>query len=394
MPAINLCFQVHYPLQLSPFTFFDLGKGQNYVDWDTSLKEFSILATKCYLPANQLLLEIIKEFPSDVHFSFSMSGLWLDTIVDHFPKVLASFQQLVDTGKVELLAQPYDHSLSMLIDRQYFLEQLDLHSLRMYRYFGQRPQVLCNTSLIYHNHLGFLAQKHRLKGIITQMVPQILRNRQPYELFFPPDVPQMPIFLRDAFFSDVLDKYFSLPDWEHYPLYADTYASWIHQTEKYAKVLTLVLDYHLFGIRHPAEGGIFQFFYHVVKEILVKDTFTFKTPSQILKVEKPDKGYDVGRFISVEHGIDSWYGNNMQKEILTKLYELRKAYVSHQEKIHPPVWAPLYQADHYYRMGSKKEELLSKYHTRQDDPFEKYVVLCNILADMKLTLQEKIENQA
>ncbi|MCH7516566.1 MAG: hypothetical protein IIB08_05520 [Bacteroidetes bacterium] len=47
------------------------------------------------------------------------------------PEALESFQRLVDTGRVELLAETYYHSLAFLYSRQEFIEQVALHEKKI-----------------------------------------------------------------------------------------------------------------------------------------------------------------------------------------------------------------------------------------------------------------------
>lgn len=394
-PAISLCFQVHHPIHIRPFTFFDLGKGESYIDLDATLAALSKRINHSYLPANKLMLKMIEEFKDEFQISFIMSGTTLDALVDYFPQALNSFQNLAEKGNVEFLAHPYDHSLSFMIDRQAFLKQLDIQALRIKRYFGKRPNILCNTALIHHNHLGYLASKHKLQGIIIPSLPDILNGRNSNQLFCPPDVPNLPLLLRDSFLSDALNIHFTDVHWEHYPLYADTYASWFQARHTHSEVIPLIFDYHLFGGIHDRESGIFEFFYHFVSEILKNKIFQFLTPSQVVQHFQVKDTYDVGQFVSMENGIETWFGNNMQKDVIEKLYALQKDYIVENQKIQTDLWSPLYQADHFQlmKLHSPNASAMNKNTTQQDDPYEKYVVFCNILADMKLKLQDKLSKQ-
>ena len=74
MRAICFYFQVHQPLRLRTYRFFDIGAYHNYYDDYQNKFILRRVADKCYLPMNKLLLELIKEYGSAFKVSFSISG--------------------------------------------------------------------------------------------------------------------------------------------------------------------------------------------------------------------------------------------------------------------------------------------------------------------------------
>src|SRR5690349_17532857 len=105
-----LYFQVHQPKRLRKLRFFDIGRNESYFDDDLNEKIIQRVAAQCYLPANALLLKLIKKHP-DIKVAFSISGVTMDQLADYAPEVLDSFRQLAETGNVEFLAETYYHSL-------------------------------------------------------------------------------------------------------------------------------------------------------------------------------------------------------------------------------------------------------------------------------------------
>ena len=59
------------------------------------------------------------------------AGVVLEQFRDYAPDVLASFQDLAQTGCVEFLAETYYHSLSFLFARDKFAEQVRMHQQLM-----------------------------------------------------------------------------------------------------------------------------------------------------------------------------------------------------------------------------------------------------------------------
>src|SRR5688572_26783678 len=107
---LNLYFQVHQPRRLKKFKFFDVGSDSEYFDDDLNKDILCRIAKECYLPTNELLLQMIRRFPK-LRVTFSISGVALEQFQRYAPAVLQSFQKLSKTGAVEFLAETYYHSL-------------------------------------------------------------------------------------------------------------------------------------------------------------------------------------------------------------------------------------------------------------------------------------------
>jgi alpha-amylase len=61
MRALCFYFQVHQPIRLRTYRFFDIGKDHYYYDDYLNRSIIKRVAEKCYLPANQIILDLIKE---------------------------------------------------------------------------------------------------------------------------------------------------------------------------------------------------------------------------------------------------------------------------------------------------------------------------------------------
>ena len=150
MSSICLYFQVHQPQRIKKYRVFDVGNDHSYFndDSDTNLNNKKILkkvAEKSYLPANELLLKLLKKY-KEFKISYSFSGVFLEQLAD-FPEVLKSFQKLVKTGKVEVLSETYYHSLAFFYSRSEFESQVGLHKRTIKKLFNVTPKVFRNTEM-------------------------------------------------------------------------------------------------------------------------------------------------------------------------------------------------------------------------------------------------------
>src|SRR3977135_3046943 len=103
MPSVCLYFQVHQPYRVKKYRVFDIGHDHGYFDDSgegnlNNTKIFRKVANKCYMPANRVMLELLKKHPG-FKLSYSFSGVFMEQMEEFGPEVLKSFQELVEVGQ-------------------------------------------------------------------------------------------------------------------------------------------------------------------------------------------------------------------------------------------------------------------------------------------------------
>ena len=208
MSLLCLYFQVHQPLRLRHYTVFDA--DPNYFDDYKNSFICRKVANKCYLPANRLILELIRRHDGRFKVAYSITGVLLEQLERYSPEVLSTFDALTQTGCVEFLAETYYHSLSFLYSRDEFIEQINKHVETISRFFGQTPSVFRNTELIYNNELASLIESlGRFDAIITEGADHILGGRSPNFLYKPRNCDRIKLLLKNYQLSDDIAFRFS-----------------------------------------------------------------------------------------------------------------------------------------------------------------------------------------
>jgi alpha-amylase len=100
MNSICFFFQLHQPLRLKRYRFFEIGTDHYYYNDFANEDSVRYLADNCYLPANRTLLEMIQNTNGKFKVAFSISGVLLEQLEQYAPEVIDSFKELVDTGSV------------------------------------------------------------------------------------------------------------------------------------------------------------------------------------------------------------------------------------------------------------------------------------------------------
>ena len=387
MPAICFYFQVHQPVRLRDYTVFDIGNSQEYFDAKQNKFYLDRVCRKCYLPANNKILELIKKTDGKFRVSYSITGILLDALEKDFPNVLDSFRKLVDTGHVELFGETYYHSLAYLVSEQEFREQVKLHKEKIADIFGYTPKIFRNTEAMYSNDVARTAQKLGYKGIIAEGLSHILEWRSPNHLYTPPES-DMKILLRNYKLSDDIGFRFSCRDWPEWPLTADKYASWLSKSD--GDIVNLFLDYETFGEHQWKETGIFEFLKYLPGEALKYDNLEFMTPSEIIKAKNPVGVFDVPHLTSwadVHRDLSAWLENPMQKHAFETMKKLENL-VRKDPKL-MDAWRKLQTSDHFYYICTKwfADGDIHKYFNCYESPYEAFLNYMNIMTDIRNRLE-------
>ncbi|MFA5046548.1 MAG: alpha-amylase, partial [Paludibacter sp.] len=189
----NICFyfQVHQPLRLRRYRFFEIGRDHYYYDDFQTEERLKSLVDQVYLPANKTISEMIRTSNGKFRCSFSISGIILEQLEMHAPEVIDSFKELSKTGNIEFLAEPYAHSLSSIFDSNEFILQVKMHSDKIESLFGKRPTTFFNAELIYSDEIGELVSKMGYKIMMVDEAKHVLGWKSPNYVYTHAYIPKL-----------------------------------------------------------------------------------------------------------------------------------------------------------------------------------------------------------
>lgn len=384
MKSICFYFQIHQPVRLKRYRFFDIGSDHYYYDDFANEDVIEKIAGRSFLKSNALLLEMINENKGKFKVAFSISGVALEQLEVYVPEAIDGFKELARTGCVEFLAETYSHSLSSLYDHEEFANQVKAHSDKIELLFGQRPKILRNTELMYSDEISGLASQMGYEGMITEGAKHLLGWKSPNYLYCSAANPGLKLLLRNSKFSDDIMFRFSNHDWNDFPLDAAKFISWLNALPDSEQLINLFMNYEAFGCWQAKETGIFEFLKAIPKYALEKK-IGFSTPSEIVKKMKPvdviSAPYPCS-WAGEEKDISPWNGNILQQEALKKLYSIGgRARLCNDPRIKQD-WLYLQTSDHFHFMSTKHFPGPSVY-SPYDNAYDAFSNYMNILSDFK-----------
>lgn len=398
MKTICLYFEIHQIIHLKRYRFFDIGTDHYYYDDYENDRTIGDIAERSYMPALNAFLEMIKEHGDYFKVAFSLSGVGIEQLEMHAPQVLAKLQELNDTGCVEFLAEPYSHGLSSLANEECFIADVEKQMAKMEEYFGKKPTVLRNSSLIYSDEIGNLAASMGFKGMLTEGAKHVLGWKSPHYVYNCCMAPNLKLLLRDVELSDDISLRFSNTDWPGYPLFADNYINKIASMPDNEQVINIFMELLALGISQPLSSNILEFI-KALPRCAKQKGITFSTPLEICgKMKSVGDLYvpDTLSWVDEERDVSCWLGNPMQREAFNKLYSIAdRVRIANDPRINQD-WDYL-QASNNFRFMTTKPSNVGLDRGIYSSPFDAFTNYMNILGDfinrVNSLYPEEIDNE-
>lgn len=376
----NICFffQIHQPLRLKRYRFFEIGQDHYYYDDFQTEERLRTLVEQSYLPANKVIAEMIRSSNQKFKCSFSISGVILEQFEQYAPELIDSFKELAKTGCVEFLAQPYAHSLSSVFDAEEFKQQVKRHAFKIETLFGKKPSSFFNSEMIYSDEIGQIVSELGFKAMLVDQTKHILGWKSPNYVYTHAYLPKLKLLVRENKLSDDIALRFSSVGWGEYPLTAEKFMGWISSLPQNEDVINLGFGYEVFGVSQQSYTGIFDFLkalpYHAIEQQV-----NFALPAELAKSMEPAGSLTVPNPISwvgYDKDLVPWTGNDLQNEALSKLYSVGERVRLCTDKALLHDWLMLQTTDHFRYMSHR-----DAYGTHFESAYDAFMNYMNVLAD-------------
>lgn len=386
MKSVCFYFQIHQPFRLKRYRFFDIGSDHYYYDDYNNEEIITRIARNCYLPANNTILQMIKDTRGKFKVAYSISGIALEQMELYAPEVIDSFKELAKTGCVEFLAETYAHSLSSLLeDNDEFEKQVKSHVKKIQSLFGYKPTIFRNTELIYSDDIGERVANMGFKAMITEGAKHVLGWKSPNYVYCCANNPRLKLLLKNYKLSDDVTFRFSDWSWNQYPLTADKFMNWIKETPESEDVVNLFMNYETFGEMQSAGTGIFEFL-KALPYFADQMDIDFQTPSMVIEKRKPidqiHAPYPMS-WADEERDLSAWLGNELQRSAFDKLNAIGERVRLSNDRRLLQDWFYLQSSDHFYYMSTKyfSDGAVHSHFSPYDTPYEAFMNYMNVLSD-------------
>lgn len=393
--GLTLYLHVHQPWRVRKYSIFDTALHHNYFDESARDTErnnetvFRKVADKSYRPMNALLEKLLEQHP-DFKLSLSITGTFIEQAEQWAPDVLESFQRLVKTGRVEIVAETYYHSLAFFYNRDEFESQVKQHQQKIKDVFGVETSVFRNTELSYNDELAKWAEGFGFKGVLAEGWDPVLEWRSPNYLYRPAGTKEIGLLLKNYKLSDDIAFRFGNKGWTDYPLTADKFTEWTKATPD-EPLINLFMDYETFGEHQWEDTGIFGFFEEFVARWLDDENRVFHTVSSAIEANEAAGELSMPNTVTwadSERDLSAWIGNRMQEEALSYVYSLQQDVLRTKDEALINDWRKLQTSDHLYYMCTKwfTDGDVHAYFSPYDSPYDAFLFYLNAIRDIRWRL--------
>ena len=393
MKSIVLYLHMHQPYRVKHYSIFSVDHDHDYwtdKDWYTGSNNeriFKKVAEKSYRPMLKQLGKLI-ETTDKFKFSLSMTGTFLEQAEEWAPDVIDSIRKLVKTGRVEIVNETYNHSLSFFVDRDEFEAEVRLHQDRVRELFGVETKVFRNTELAYNNDLAQWAESFGFKGIIAEGWDKILETRTPNKVYRPDGCNSIKLLTKNYRLSDDIAFRFSNKTWNEWPLTVDKYIRWLETAGNQGPIINLFMDFETFGENVWKDTGIFEFFNDLVLRWSNDSNHNFMTVSEACDSSISEETISMPWTVTwadTERDLSAWLGNSMQHEALKAIYDLKEGVLASKDEDLIADWRRLLTSDHLYYMSTKhlNDGGVHQYFSPYDSPFDAFLYFMNAVRDVR-----------
>ena len=160
MRVIHLCFQLHEPFGLQKFS------GEPDHGYFESKAEFERTNAEVYQPLFAFLERTTQKFRA-FRFSLVVSGPWLELAERYDNDLIERLRKLVKLGQVELVVEPWYHSLAFFYDKGELAEQVKLYREKIQKLFGVEGRIFVLPEFIYCDQVGKWAEDFGFAGMLV-----------------------------------------------------------------------------------------------------------------------------------------------------------------------------------------------------------------------------------
>lgn len=395
---IVLYLHAHQPYRVKPYSVFDAGKDPCYFNYETPNSDMNNrfiidkVAEKSYIPTNEVLIAMLEAHP-EFRLSLSITGTLIDQLEAWRPDVLDSFKRLVATGRVEIIAETYYHSLAFFYSRAEFVRQVAMHADKIREVFGVSTTSFRNTELSYNNDLAYWADEAGFKAIITEGWDPVLGWRSPNYVYRPSYTNEIKLLMKNYRLSDDVAFRFSDKNWSEWPLTTEKYCHWLNEADPEGEIINLFMDYETFGEHQWADTGIFDFLRAFPREWLKSSGNGFMTITEAAEHFDAKDYVDVSHTITwadTERDLTAWLGNGMQVDAIVSLYDLEGRVMRSGDDALIGDWRKLTTSDHFYYMCTKwfNDGDVHAYFSPYESPYDAFLYFMNAYRDLQVRLIE------
>lgn len=332
---LHLYFQLHLPHQLNL-------SGKHKADLFQDDEVFAHANETEYQPFFALLERNSQKF-SNFKISLGISGQWFEQAEKYDPELIQRLKKLINLGRVQVIALPFDYSLAWFYDQDEFKAQVELFNCRIRDYFGLECSIFAMPELIYNDKIASWAEKSGYSGMIIGEAESILDWRTPNRIYDAKNCKDLRLICQNTKFSraiidgqDLLRSFDDKTDANIFSL--PKFQKELDLEFLRGNLVNLCLDTSIF--RRFRQYGVIKFFDGFISEWLAESQNRFYNALEVIGSSQPKNEISIKSTImrhnlslqitdaivplrKIRYAVPPGLNNAMQAKFEETLYALR-----------------------------------------------------------------------
>ncbi len=384
MRIIHLCFQLHARYQLREFS----DQAEKSADYFDSKALFAEANQSTYQPLLALLERNVQKF-SNLRLSLIVSGTWLELAERYNPELIERLRKLIITKHLELVIEPYYHSLAFFYNTEEMLAQTEQYQAKIKQLFKAESKILALPELMYNDAIGKWAEEHSFAGVLVGGSARALDWHSPNLVYEAAGCRYLRLLFNNSHLSELitqadpklLEERKSKDDEN-----ASETTKLVLSATKFRKLLELdMLRGSLVNLYFDAkiiterrQDGIIGFFDELIKTWLENSSNRFVTASEACTTMTPTEEISIHETVSlqaerklksspsdaksvlpvlfseIDCTLPQNWRNKRQTEAMKELYALRKEVLASEDEQLIADFRRLTSSDHYQKLTEKQ----------------------------------------
>lgn len=166
--------------------------------WDEGAEaEFRRNEEEVYQPLFALMERNLQKHPG-FHFSLMISGSWIELAEKYAPTLIERLKKIIANDGVELVAEPYYHSLAAFYDEKELTEQVKIYTEKVRDLFKVERRIVAMPELIYNDKIAKWAEDDGFAGMLAGDASRILDWRSANHVYEAADCQYLRVLFQNA----------------------------------------------------------------------------------------------------------------------------------------------------------------------------------------------------
>ncbi|MDP4680555.1 MAG: hypothetical protein NWS46_09340 [Cyclobacteriaceae bacterium] len=348
---MDICFIFNFSTErkLNPYSFFDIGRNNEYFNLELTKKTFGD-DIQNQLPLLEYIIETSKR--KDFKFSIYTSGLFLELLSAQNPGIIVKLKKLLDLDKLELLGGTYYNSVSSLYSLDLFKNDVEKHKKLIKSMFDYIPVNFTNSKNIYNNSLSEVISTLKFKSIIVPLIDWFLGDRNANQAYLSSDQ-KLTLLLSDyRRTKSIFNSDFKLTD--------GLVVAQVNPTKN-------IFEKNLAATLHSIKSRKTRF-------LTVNESISEHQSNELYHMPETVAMNSSGQELSF------FTGNSLQIEILEKIKSIKNQLHSNKDNQLIDDLISLSAAENFLASCTKIDS------SEISEPYDNYLQMMNILADMEIRM--------